>query len=120
MDLSLNVLGQPLESCSESPMTGWFRDGCCNTDANDLGLHVVCCVVTQPFLEFLAEHGNDLMTPAPQFNFTGLKPGDAWCVCARSWKQAVDHGSACPVNLEATHQRALEIILLSVLETHAL
>lgn len=120
MDESLNVFGKEMEACSIEPMTGWRRDGCCNTDASDLGLHVVCCIVTDPFLDFLKEHGNDLIEPAPQFGFPGLTAGDSWCVCARSWKQAVDHGAACPVNLEATHLRALEIIPLAVLELHAL
>ncbi len=120
MDPSVNVLGTALQTCSEMPLTGWYRDGCCNTDDNDRGSHTVCCVVTDDFLQFALDQGNDLITPAPHFNFPGLKPGDSWCVCARTWLQAVNAGMACPVDMEATHQRALDIIPLDVLETHAL
>ncbi|RJU91504.1 MAG: DUF2237 domain-containing protein [Candidatus Poseidoniales archaeon] len=120
MQKSMNVLGGPLESCSTDPLTGWYRDGCCNTDEFDRGSHTVCCVVNQPFLEFAKAKGNDLMTPAPQYNFPGLRPGDKWCVCAGTWLQAVNAGSACPVDLESTHQRALDVVPLEVLETHAL
>ncbi|MEC8589224.1 MAG: DUF2237 domain-containing protein, partial [Candidatus Thermoplasmatota archaeon] len=110
MHPSVNVLGTELKSCSTDPLTGWYRDGCCNTDDNDRGSHTVCCVVTQDFLEFAKAQGNDLMTPAPHFSFPGLKPGDSWCVCARTWLAAVHAGSACPVDLEATHEEALSII----------
>ncbi len=120
MHPSVNVLGTKLESCSENPLTGWYRDGCCNTDENDRGSHTVCCVLTDDFLQFAKERGNDLITPAPRFNFPGLKAGDSWCVCARTWLLAVNAGMGCPVDLEATHQRALDIIPLDVLETHAL
>jgi uncharacterized protein (DUF2237 family) len=120
MHPSVNVLGTPLEACSNDPLTGWYRDGCCNTDDNDRGSHTVCCVVNEAFLSFAKEQGNDLITPAPQFNFPGLNPGDSWCVCARTWLEAVNAGQACPVDLESTHQRALDIIPLDVLETHAL
>ena len=120
MDPSVNVLGTALQTCSEMPLTGWYRDGCCNTDDNDRGSHTVCCVVTDDFLQFALDNGNDLITPAPQFNFPGLKPGDSWCVCARTWLQAVNADMACPVDMEATHQRALDIIPLDVLETNAL
>lgn len=120
MHPSVNVLGTELEPCSEDPLTGWYRDGCCNTDDNDHGSHTVCCVLNDDFLEFARDMGNDLITPAPRFNFPGLKAGDSWCVCARTWLLAVNAGKACPVDLEATHQRALDVIPLDVLETHAL
>ncbi|MCH1540187.1 MAG: DUF2237 domain-containing protein [Candidatus Poseidonia sp.] len=119
MDSSTNVLGGPLQSCSEEPLTGWFRDGCCNTDENDRGSHTVCCVLNDAFLQFAKHQGNDLITPAPEFQFPGLKDGDSWCVCARTWLAAVNAGQACPVDLEATHRRALEVIPFDVLETHA-
>ena len=120
MHPSINVLGTDLQPCSTEPLTGWYRDGCCNTDDGDRGSHTVCCVVTDAFLEFAKQQGNDLVTPAPQFNFPGLKQGDSWCVCAQTWLNAVNAGKACPVDLEATHRRALEVIPLDVLETHAL
>lgn len=116
---SLNVLGQPLQPCSLSPKTGWFRDGCCNTDDRDRGSHTVCARVTQEFLEYLAERGNDLLTAVPQFQFPGLKPGDQWCVCAASWRQAHKAGRGCPVVLESTHQAALSIVPLEELMAHA-
>lgn len=117
---SLNVLGQPLVPCSHAPRTGWFRDGCCNTDENDRGLHTVCAQVTQEFLEFLAMQGNDLITPAPQYGFPGLTPGDQWCVVARSWRQAYEAGKACPVILESTHQETLKVVSLEALMAHAI
>ena len=117
---SYNVLGTDLESCSTSPMTGWFRDGCCNTDRNDRSLHTVCCQVTAEFLEFARSRGNDLISPAPQYNFPGLVPGDRWCVCASTWKNAADIGVACPVLLEATHEETLQIVSLAQLKDHAL
>lgn len=120
MKESTNVLGTPLQTCSTDPVTGWFRDGCCNTDDQDRGSHTVCCVMNEAFLNFAKQQGNDLITPMPQYNFPGLKPGDSWCVCARTWLQAVNAGEACPVDLEATHQRALDIIPLALLETHAM
>jgi len=119
MKQSVNVLGNALQECSMDPLTGWYRDGCCNTDNSDRGLHVVCSIVTEAFLNFAKSKGNDLMTPAPQFNFPGLKPGDRWCVCARTWLDAVNNGVACPVNLEATHEEALNIIPFELLEMHA-
>ena len=119
MNPKINVLGEPIQDCSKNPLTGWFRDGCCNTDSNDRGLHVVCCILTEAFLEFAKSKGNDLITPAPQFNFPGLKPGDRWCVCARTWLEAAETGVACPVNLEATHEEALSVIPLEVLELYA-
>lgn len=120
MDRSVNVLGTPLEACSHEPRTGWFRDGCCNTDESDRGSHTVCARVTAPFLEFLRDKGNDLITPAAEFGFPGLAPGDCWCVCAASWRQAYDEGVACPIVLQSTHQRALQIVPLEALMEHAL
>ena len=117
---SFNVLGDELESCSTAPLTGWFRDGCCNTDRNDHGLHTVCCQVTDEFLEFAREQGNDLITPAPRFNFPGLKSGDRWCVCAQTWQDAASAGVACPVSLSATHEETLQIVDLELLKEHAL
>ena len=119
MHPSINVLGTKLQTCSNDPKTGWYRDGCCNTDENDRGAHTVCCVVTDAFLEYARQQGNDLITPAPQFSFPGLKPGDSWCVCARTWLAAVNDGKGCPVDLEATHEEAHSIISLEVLEAHA-
>lgn len=117
---SLNVLGQPLAPCSHDPKTGWFRDGCCNSNAQDRGLHVVCARVTEEFLLYLQSQGNDLVTPAPEFGFPGLKPGDQWCVVAASWLQAHQAGKACPVVLESTHQAALALIPLEVLMQYAI
>lgn len=118
MHQSINVLGTELQPCSEDPLTGWYRDGCCNTDASDLGLHVVCCIVTDEFLEFARSKGNDLITPAPHFNFPGLKAGDRWCVCAQTWLDAANLGVACPVNLDCTHEEALAVIPIDLLEEH--
>lgn len=119
MDRSVNVLGTPLKPCSHAPLTGWYRDGACNTDDTDRGSHTVCATVTQEFLEFLAEQGNDLITPALQHGFPGLTPGDSWCVCAASWRQAYRAGVACPVSLESTHQKALQTVPLEELMEHA-
>lgn len=119
MEPSINVLGTPLKPCSFEPKTGWYRDGCCNTDDSDRGSHTVCCRVSARFLAFLKDRGNDLTTPAPHFQFPGLKPGDQWCVCAASWLQAHERGVACPVVLEATHQKALDIVPLEALLEHA-
>lgn len=119
MDASLNVLGTPLRPCSHKPLTGWFRDGSCNTDERDRGSHTVAAQVTAEFLVFLQERGNDLVTPAPQHGFPGLVPGDRWCVCAASWYQAHRAGVACPVDLEATHAKALSVVPLDVLMEHA-
>lgn len=115
---SRNVLGTPLRSCSHKPLTGWYRDGCCNTDARDRGLHTVCAQVTQPFLEFLARNGNNLMDPVP--GFPGLVPGDQWCVVATSWYQAHLAGFGCPVVLESTHQATLQVVPLEALMEHSL
>ena len=113
---SFNVLGGELLQCSIDPLTGWFRDGCCNTDRNDRSLHTVCCIVTEDFLKFALSKGNDLITPAPQFNFPGLNDGDRWCVCAQTWQDAYDAGHACSVVLEATHEETLQIISLENLK----
>ena len=120
MEKSLNVLGNKIECCSTDPLTGWYRDGCCNTDDRDFGLHTVCANLTDEFLNFAKESGNDLITPAPQYGFPGLKSGDQWCVCAGTWLAAINAGVACPVDLEATHQKTLEIIPLEILEAHSM
>lgn len=117
---SLNVFGEALKACSTMPMTGFFRDGSCETCAEDMGSHTVCSVMTAEFLAFSKYVGNDLSTPRPEYSFAGLKPGDSWCVCASRWLQAAEEGTAPPVNLAATHQRALEIIPLEMLQAHAL
>ena len=119
MDRSVNVLGEPLEGCSEEPMTGFFRDGCCNTSDEDLGSHTVCVEVTREFLEFSRFRGNDLSTPVPEFGFPGLKSGDRWCLCAARWLEAQQHGMAPRVMLRGTHQRALEIVSLELLKEYA-
>ena len=119
MHPSFNVLGTPLKPCSTDPVTGWFRDGCCNTDAQDRGSHTVCARVTTAFLEELERQGNDLITPAPQHGFPGLRDGDQWCVCAASWLRAYQNGNACPVDLESTHRRALQVVPLEALMEHA-
>ena len=115
MEAPLNVLGTPLQSCSHDPLTGWYRDGCCNTDENDHGSHTVCAQVTGEFLEFLRVHGNDLVTPHPEHGFRGLRDGDQWCVCAASWRLAFKSGEACPVHLESTHAAALRTVPLEEL-----
>jgi len=107
-----NVLGGALGLCSTAPLTGWLRDGCCNTDANDVGLHTVCAVMTEPFLAFSRARGNDLSTPRPEFGFAGLKPGDRWCLCAARWQEAFEAGMAPPVLLSATHAATLAIVRL--------
>jgi len=116
---ALNVLGTELEPCSLDPLTGFFRDGCCNTDELDRGLHVVCTRVTAEFLEFSRARGNDLVTPRPEFNFPGLKPGDQWCLCAMRWKEAFDAGIAPPMVLQATHERTLDVVTLAQLRSRA-
>ena len=119
-DQALNVLGTPLLVCSFDPLTGYYRDGCCNTDHNDHGSHVVCAKVTQAFLDFSVSRGNDLVTPRPEFRFAGLKAGDRWCLCARRWLEAFQAGVAPPVVLEATHRKALEIVTIEQLQACAL
>ena len=115
----LNVLGAPLEPCGTDPMTGFFRDGCCSTGPEDVGSHTVCAVMTREFLEHQVAVGNDLVTPRPEWSFPGLSPGDRWCVVAMRWAQAYDDGVAAPVVLASTHQRALEVIPIDVLQQHA-
>jgi uncharacterized protein (DUF2237 family) len=115
----LNVLGEPLELCSCEPMTGWFRDGSCRTDGADMGRHTVCCVVNEAFLSYSRAQGNDLSTPAPQYGFPGLRPGDHWCVCAPRWLEAHQDGMAPPVRLAATERSTLELIPLELLREHA-
>lgn len=112
-----NLLGLPLETCSDAPRTGFFRTGCCETDETDVGRHVVCAQVTAEFLAFQKQRGNDLVTPRP--GFPGLRPGDRWCVCAARWKEAYDAGCAPPVVLAATHEAATEIVERQVLLAHA-
>jgi uncharacterized protein (DUF2237 family) len=114
-----NVLGGELVPCSLEPRTGFFRNGCCETGPEDVGLHTVCAVMTAEFLRFSQRSGNDLTTPNPDFNFPGLKPGDRWCLCAPRWKQALDAGVAPPVVLEATHEETLAITPLGVLKDYA-
>ena len=115
-----NVFGEILEDCSHQPLTGWLRDGCCNTDLADAGLHTVCVKVNMKFLEFLKETGNDLITPTPNFGFPGLKEGDSWCVCAASYAQAIEAGVACSIYLKKTNEKTLELISLEKLKKHAI
>jgi uncharacterized protein (DUF2237 family) len=118
-DPGINVLGAPLAVCGTDPVTGFFRDGHCNTCAADQGSHTVCAVMTAEFLAFSKYVGNDLSTPRPEFGFEGLKPGDSWCLCASRFLQAHDEGCAPQVNLQATHQRALEIVPLEILKQYS-
>ena len=120
MEDSLNVFDEPLISCSEEPITGFYRDGCCNTSDSDIGSHTVCIQVTQEFLEYSRFRGNDLSTPMPDFGFPGLAEGDRWCLCASRWLEAFEQGMAPNVFLASTHKRALDIIDLSKLKQHAL
>ena len=114
-----NVLGGELVPCSLDPVTGFFRNGCCETGAHDVGMHTVCAIMTDDFLGFSRAMGNDLSTPMPDFGFSGLKPGDRWCLCAPRWKEALDAGSAPQIVLEATHEETLAIVPLGVLKDHA-
>jgi uncharacterized protein (DUF2237 family) len=116
----LNVLGTPLAECSQDPVTGYYRTGCCENRGDDPGLHVICCRVTEDFLAFSASRGNDLITPMPQWGFAGLRPGDQWCVCATRWAEALEADRACPVVLAATHLSALEYVTLDDLKRHAI
>ncbi|MEO1660570.1 MAG: DUF2237 domain-containing protein [Pseudomonadota bacterium] len=114
-----NVLGNRLAPCSFAPLTGFFRDGCCNTGPMDQGSHTVCVSVTAEFLQFSFNRGNDLITPRPEFRFPGLKPGDKWCLCASRWEEARQMGVAPPVHLEATHRKTLAIVDLAHLKANA-
>ena len=114
-----NVLGGELMPCSIDPLTGFYRNGCCETGPHDLGLHTVCAVMTEAFLAYSKAAGNDLSTPQPQYDFPGLKPGDRWCLCAPRWKEALDAGSAPQVVLESTHEETLAIVPLGVLKDYA-
>ncbi|MEC8653475.1 MAG: DUF2237 domain-containing protein [Planctomycetota bacterium] len=115
-----NVLGTALKTCGTDPMTGFFRDGCCNTSDDDQGIHTVCSEVTEDFLHFSKEAGNDLSTPRPEYGFQGLKPGDRWCLCAARWAEAADAGMAPRVVLEATHARTLDLVPLAQLQRFAI
>jgi uncharacterized protein (DUF2237 family) len=119
MDDDRNVLGGALEECGADPVTGFYRDGCCNTGPEDVGNHTVCAVVTGEFLQHQREIGNDLATPRPELGFAGLRPGDRWCVCASRWLQSYEAGVASPVVLAATHARALEVVPLAALQENA-
>ena len=119
MDEAINVFGEPLEPCSEDPLTGFFRDGCCNTSEQDVGSHTVCVQVTQEFLEFSRKRGNDLSTPRPEIGFSGLNPMDQWCLCAARWLEAYQQEAAPKLYLGKTHQKALEIVPLEILQRYA-
>lgn len=116
---SRNVLGGPLKVCGKNPLTGFFRNGCCDTGPDDLGSHTLCAVMTEQFLEHTRSLGNDLATPRPEWGFPGLNPGDRWCLCAERWREALEAGAAPPVVLSATHEKALEVIELEDLIDHA-
>jgi uncharacterized protein len=117
---SRNVFGEPLQTCSAAPLTGFFRNGCCDTSDQDVGSHTVCVVMTDGFLRFSKERGNDLSTPMPEFGFSGLKAGDRWCLCAPRWQEAFEAGQAPRVVLRATHQGALDYCTLADLKRHAI
>jgi uncharacterized protein (DUF2237 family) len=120
LDESLNVFGESLLPCSEDPITGFFRDGCCNTNDDDIGSHTVCIEITTAFLEYSRFKGNDLSTPVPEFGFPGLKQGDRWCLCAQRWLEAHHQNMAPRVHLMRTHQKALEIIPIELLKEFAI
>ena len=120
MSKATNVLGTELQPCSTDPVTGFYRDGCCNTGAGDVGLHLVCAEVTEEFLAFSQSAGNDLSTPNPMFDFPGLKPGDRWCVCVERWKEAFEEEAAPMVILESTHISTLEFVDLDHLRLFAI
>ena len=119
IDESLNVFGEPLELCGADPVTGFLRDGKCNTCTEDAGSHTVCVEVTRAFLEFSRFRGNDLSTPMPEYNFPGLQPGDSWCLCAGRWLEAAENNMAPRVHLKRTHIRALDIVPFELLKKHA-
>ncbi len=118
-ELPLNVLGQPLVACSFDPLTGFFRDGCCKTNEQDLGSHLVCAIVSNDFLQFSLKRGNDLITPRPEYQFPGLIAGDQWCLCLNRWLEALEANCAPMIKLESTHIKALEKVSLEVLEQYA-
>lgn len=120
MEPSVNVLGGALEECSRDPVTGFFRNGCCDTAASDRGVHTVCAVMTAEFLALSKYLGNDLSTPRPEYGFAGLKPGDQWCLCAGRFLQAHEEGAAPEIRLRATHRRTLTVVPLEVLQLYAL
>ena len=120
MEPSLNVLGGVLQLCCSAPLTGFYRDGKCNTSDEDLGRHTVCCLMSDEFLKFSKSCGNDLTTPVPEFGFEGLKEGDLWCLCAQRWKEAYEAGVAPHIVLAATHQRTLDCISLDILRKFSL
>ena len=115
-----NVLGDKLQACCTSPMTGFYRNGSCETGPSDLGTHVVCAQVTEEFLNYTKSKGNDLSTPIPAYDFPGLKPGDKWCLCASRWKEAISAGVAPPIDLAATHEAALEYVSLEILQEYSI
>lgn len=119
MDLPQNVLGKSLEPCCTDPMTGYYRDGFCRTGADDIGVHVVCAQMTEEFLAFSKDRGNDLITAIPEYHFPGLKPGDCWCLCASRWQEALEANVAPPVKLASTHISALEFVSMADLNSHA-
>ncbi|MEM6395285.1 MAG: DUF2237 domain-containing protein [Bacteroidota bacterium] len=116
--MTKNVFGQDIVACSTDPMTGFYRDGCCRTGAEDRGTHVVCARMTEAFLTFTKGRGNDLSTPKPHYRFPGLKPGDQWCLCALRWREAYEAGVAPPVVLEATHEKALQYVTMEALKAN--
>ena len=118
--MAKNVLGTDLEECGRDPLTGYYRDGCCNTGPGDMGVHTVCAVVTDEFLEFSKSVGNDLSTPHPELEFAGLKDGDSWCVCASWYSRAVEAGKGCPVYLKRTHENTLKILPIEKLKKFAI
>jgi uncharacterized protein (DUF2237 family) len=120
MSSAKNVRGLPLEVCCKRPLTGFYRNGFCETGPGDVGLHIVCARMTDEFLRFSKRRGNDLSTPVPEWHFPGLKAGDCWCLCAARWKEAFDAGVAPPVNLDATHISTLEFASLEELEAHTI
>ena len=119
-EMVINIFGDEIEACCYDPMTGYFRDGFCNTDEHDYGSHVVCAVMTEDFLEFSKSKGNDLSTPRPEFNFPGLKEGDSWCLCAERWKEAFECGFAPKIYLKKTNKKALSIIDIEILKDFAI
>ena len=117
--LSINVYGKELETCCDNPKTGFFRNGMCDTCSEDRGVHTVCILATEEFLDFSKSVGNDLSTPNPEFNFPGVKPGNRWCLCAMRWKEAYDQGKAPPVFLESTHEATLKLVDFNILQQYA-